>query len=113
MKKIAASLLLERALSAANLRQKILANNIANVDTPGYKRFDIALQEALQQGLDTPLENYIYRQSATSLRVDGNNVDIDQEMTFIAENEAYFNSVASSLIQRMATVRYLINEGRR
>lgn len=48
MKKIAASLLLERALSAANLRQKILANNIANVDTPGYKRFDIALQEALQ-----------------------------------------------------------------
>lgn len=57
MKKIAASLLLERALSAANLRQKILANNIANVDTPGYKRFDIALQEALQQGLDTPLEN--------------------------------------------------------
>lgn len=113
MQKVATSLLLERALAAASLRQKTLANNVANVDTPGFKRFDLAMQAALQQDVSSPLENSIYQQSNTSLRVDGNNVDIEQEMTLVAETEAYFDAVASSLIKQMATMRYLINEGRR
>ncbi len=113
MQKVATSLVLERALAAASVRHKLLAHNVANVDTPGYKRFDIAMQSALQQDASSPLENSIYQQLNTSLRVDGNNVDIEQEMTLVAETEAYFNAVASSLIKQMATVRYLINEGRR
>ncbi|NLW17039.1 MAG: flagellar basal body rod protein FlgB [Firmicutes bacterium] len=112
MNKVATSLLLERALSAATLRQKVLANNVANVDTPGFKRFDLAMGAALRK-LDSPLEDSIYRQDNTSLRLDGNNVDIEQEMTYVAENEAYFNAVATSLSKHLATLRYLITEGRR
>ncbi len=111
--KVATSALLERALAAASLRQKVLANNLANVDTPGFKRFDLAMRAALRQNLDSPLEHSIYRQTGTSLRLDGNNVDVEQEMTYVAENEAYFNTVANSLIKQLATLRYLITEGRR
>lgn len=113
MNKVATSILLERALATAVLRQKVLANNVANVDTPGFKRFDVAMQAALRQDASSPLENSVFRQSGTSLRVDGNNVDIEQEMTLVAETEAYFNAVANSLSKQMATMRYLINEGRR
>lgn len=113
MYKVATSVLLERALAAASLRQKVLANNVANVDTPGFKRFDVAMQAALRQEASSPLESSIQRQSGTSLRLDGNNVDVEQEMTLVAETEAYFNAVANSLIKQMATMRYLINEGRR
>jgi len=111
--KVSTSALLERALAAASLRQKLLANNLANVDTPGYKRFDLAMKAALHQNMNSPLENSIYRQAGTSLRLDGNNVDVEQEMTYVAENEAYFNAVANSLIKQLATLRYLITEGRR
>lgn len=113
MNKVATSVLLERALAAAVLRQKVLANNVANVDTPGFKRFDVAMQAALRQDVGSPLGNSVFRQSGTSLRVDGNNVDIEQEMTLVAETEAYFNAVTNSLSKQMATMRYLINEGRR
>lgn len=113
MPKIVTSQLLGRALSAASLRQKTLANNVANVDTPGFKRFDLAMKAALEQEMNTPLTNFIYRQSHTSLRLDGNNIDIEQEMTAVAETEAYFNAVSSALIKQFSTYRYLINEGRR
>ena len=113
MNEVATSVLLERALSAASLRHKVLASNVANVDTPGYKRFDVAMQAALRQDPGSPLADSIYRQSGTSLRLDGNNVDVEQEMALVAETEAYFNAVANCLIKQMATTRYLISEGRR
>lgn len=113
MNKVATSALLERALAAATLRQKVLANNVANVDTPGFKRFDMAMRSALGQNAGIPLTNSVYQQSHTSLRLDGNNVDIEQEMAFVAENEAYFNAVANSLSKQLATMRHIISEGRR
>lgn len=113
MNEVAASMLLERALAAAVLRQKVLANNVANGDTPGFKRFDVSMRAALKQDIGVPLTDAIYRQSGTSLRLDGNNVDIEQEMTLVAETEAYFNAVANSLSKQLATMRYLISEGRR
>lgn len=113
MLQIPTSALLERALAASALRQKLLANNIANVETPGYKRFDLAMREAMRQDATTPLAGAIYRQSSTSWRLDGNNVDIDSEMASVAANSVYFDAVASSLNQQLATLRYLINEGRR
>lgn len=109
---VATSVLLERALAAASLRQKVLANNVANVDTPGFKRFDVAMRAALERS-GAPLSDSIYSQSHTSLRLDGNNVDIEQEMAMVAETEAYFNAIANSRIKQLATMRMLISEGRR
>ncbi len=113
MNKIATSALLERALAAANVRQKTLAHNVANVDTPGFKRFDLAMRSALEQDAGVPLTKSVYQQSQTSLRLDGNNIDIEQEMTLVAENEAYFNAVANSLSKQLVTMRHIISEGRR
>jgi len=105
--------LLERALNLSSLRQQILANNVANVDTPDYKRFDVSLTEALQAKVKDDPGDYVYRQQNTSLRVDGNNVDIDQEMAQVAKNNLYFDSVATSIGKQLSLLRYLINEGRR
>lgn len=112
MQKIATSSLLEKALSVSSLRQQLLANNIANIDTPAYKRFDVAMKSALEK-FDQPPGQAVYQQTHTSLRLDGNNVDIETEMAYVAETEAYFNALASSLIKQMSTLRYLISEGRR
>lgn len=105
---------LERAMSAAERRQQLIANNIANVDTPGYKRFDISLREAMHpRGIRRPLEHHVRREQHTSLRVDGNNVDIDREMANAASNSLYYNAMSTSLNRQLSLMRYLINEGKR
>ncbi len=104
--------LLERALQLSSLRQQLLANNVANVDTPGYKRFDVSLSEALRSKTLDP-RGHVYQEQRTSLRIDGNNVDIDQEMAQVAENNLYFDSVATNISKQLSMLRYLINEGRR
>lgn len=105
--------LIERAMSLATMRQKLLANNVANVDTPGYKRFDLALREAILAKTDRSTEQAIYQETGSSLRVDGNNVDVEQEMAKVAENSLYFDTLAIALTKQLSTMRYLINEGRR
>lgn len=110
---LSSSELIQRAMSAAMLRQKLLANNIANADTPGYKRFDLALQQAIQATDERSTARSIYQEKGTSLRVDGNNVDIEQEMAAVAENSLYYESLATSLSKQMSSLRYLITEGRR
>lgn len=110
---LSSSELMQRAMSAATLRQKLLASNVANADTPGYKRFDLALRQAIEATPDRTLDQSVYRETGTSLRADGNNVDIEQEMASVAENSLYFESLSSSLGKQMATLRYLISEGRR
>ena len=87
---------LDKAADASWKRETVLANNIANVDTPGYKRKDLDFEGVLKQelgrckhtSLDTKIENLhmdhlnpsVYTDlSNYSYRLDGNNVDIDNE----------------------------------
>jgi len=92
-------------------RQKLVASNIANVDTPGYTAKDIDFQFeylSLTQGsppnvIDTP---------GLKARSDGNNVDMDREARLLAENAIRFN-VASNLIRaRMRLIKSAISEGK-
>lgn len=122
---------LEQALSASSLRQKVISNNIANVNTPGYKKsevlFEDMLQSALsgnkmpmlqtnerhlplkQSGFPTPKINNI---SNTSIRMDGNNVDIDGEMAELAKNNIYYNAVVQQLGSYFSGIKTAIKEGR-
>ncbi len=120
--------LLEKSLSASWARNEVIADNIANVDTPDYKRKDVSFEDSLRsamegnlQGItmdkrhipinssnidDVPVEvteNY----SNTSMRLDGNNVDIDAEMAAMAKNTIQYNSLVQSLnasFRRLQTV---------
>ncbi|MDN5344424.1 MAG: flagellar basal-body rod protein FlgB [Clostridia bacterium] len=123
---------LEKSLDTAALRQRTIAHNIANVNTPGFKRSEVSFEDQLRQalgleaglsldrtnpyhlpvgGLDiTPRVN---QDNSTTMRQDGNNVDIDVEMVNLAQNSLNFNFATQQLNSRLAMLRYVINEGRR
>jgi flagellar basal-body rod protein FlgB len=94
---------LERAMSGAAARQKALADNIANANTPGYKRSDVdfhsALAKAVEGGADgRQLESLTFSPTtddSSSSRADGNNVDMDAEMANLSENTLDYQSIVA------------------
>ena len=128
--------LLSRSLDALALRQRGTANNVANVDTPGFKtaevRFENVLQRALRQdtggvqlamartdsqhmllgGAEASLRPEVVQQDAMSLRNDENNVDIEQQMALLAETNLRFSAVSESLSRRFAMQRMIASDGR-
>lgn len=110
---------LNRAADASWKRNEAIANNIANVDTPGYKRQDVEFDTILQRemrdsryvstdakvaNLDlSRLEGKQYTDSAAfSYRMDGNNVDIDTENTYLASNQIKYNALMTSVNQEFS-----------
>lgn len=103
--------LLERTLDAASLRQKVIANNVANVDTPYFKRSDVRFEELLQNEMGQqmgfvgkrtdPRHFYIGNGNKTMPTVETdrssvmnnnlNNVDIDAEMALLAKNQLRYD----------------------
>jgi flagellar basal-body rod protein FlgB len=103
---------LDQYMTLVSVRQKLVASNVANADTPGYKTQDIdfesELANASKAGGASPLVNTV-----PGLRVknDGNNVDLDREARLLAENALRF-SVASNLLRsQLKTVRMAIQGG--
>jgi flagellar basal-body rod protein FlgB len=87
---------LEQYMDLVSMRQKLVASNIANADTPGYKTQDLDFQASFQAALkgDAPRAVEV---SGLAVRNDGNNVDLDREARSLAENALRF-SIASNLM---------------
>jgi flagellar basal-body rod protein FlgB len=85
----------ERYMNLLSARQKLVASNIANADTPGYKTKDVDFQTELanQLGNQGPIATEV---SGLKTKNDGNNVDMDRESRLLAENSLRF-AVASSM----------------
>lgn len=104
---------LEQALAGATLRQRAIANNIANANTAGYKRTDVDFHSALAQALDAPdaadrLKNISFStqtDSASSTRADGNNVDIDTEMANLSQNSLEYQSLVTVARARLTMLQ--------
>jgi flagellar basal-body rod protein FlgB len=104
---------LEVAIKGTEARQSVLANNLANVNTPNFKRSDVSFQSALASALgsangDTSVvDNTAFTTStdaATSMRADGNNVDVDVESANLAKNQLLFDSVMAIDSKRLHTM---------
>jgi flagellar basal-body rod protein FlgB len=106
-------------------RQKALADNIANVDTPGYTRKEVSFEGALtdilqQDGLHPHAEIAAIRRVVADVRedvssprrADGNNVDIEREMVTLAKNSLQYEATAQFLSERIKGLRNAIKEGR-
>jgi flagellar basal-body rod protein FlgB len=101
---------IEQYMNLVSARQKLVASNIANVDTPGYQTKDIDFQSELQSQLSGSKPNVV---EVAGLRTknDGNNVDMDREARLLAENALRF-SVASQLAHsEVNSIRTAIQEG--
>ncbi|MDA8441509.1 MAG: flagellar basal body rod protein FlgB [Peptococcaceae bacterium] len=121
---------LQNGLHAASLRQNVIANNLSNLDTPGFKassvQFENILAQSLDQGANLPLLTNapnqfgtpasdavtpeITQNNTTSLRPDGNNVDIDQQMTDLAKNNLYNDSLTAQISAQLGILRMVISE---
>lgn len=106
--------LLDNAMDVSWQRETIIANNIANDDTPGYKRHDIEFASVLKDALfatnaksldkaveaikDEELEGIEYTDYENfSYRLDGNNVDMDTENVELASEQLRYNALSTSL----------------
>jgi flagellar basal-body rod protein FlgB len=126
---------LEKALDASWLRNEAISQNIANIDTPLYKKKTVAFEEYLNEALDgngiegirTDKRHIPIGQknldevdiklsednSQTSMRIDGNNVDIDSEMAEMAKNTIKYNTLIQSLSTEFKRAKYVISEGKK
>ncbi|MCL6626445.1 flagellar basal body rod protein FlgB [Alicyclobacillus shizuokensis] len=118
--------LLQNALAASDLRQSVYANNIANVDTPGYKRQDVSFESMLQQqlastdgsGLTTDelnqlvsVQPQLVTDTSTEVQNNGNNVDVDAEMSELAANQIRYNALVQDVDLRILRLREAIQGG--
>ncbi len=111
---------LEKAADASWTRNDILANNIANVDTPGYKRKDVQFETYLSNAvagtdsLDETISNIDLNelncttytdQVNLSYRFDGNNVDINTENVELAKNQLKYYTLMNSMTQEFSRLK--------
>ena len=111
---------LSRGMQAATMRHEVISDNIANVNTPKFKRSYVTFEDLLakelhlddEQGkldvvrthdrhmpipMRTKAHAVIEKDDTTTMRVDHNNVDIDTEMANMAKNQLYYNTMATQL----------------
>ena len=128
--------LASRSLDMRSRRHELLISNIANADTPGYKAFDMLVEEALarqdqQEGrlvlqkthsthlpsrssLGDGLNPQVVRQTEPSaLRGDGNTVDMERQMSALAANELLYKASAQVLSKKFQSLRNVIQGGKR
>src|ERR1700722_967828 len=103
---------IERYMNLVSARQKLVASNIANVDTPGYKTKDIDFHSELSNMFDNSQEPNPVEVSGLKTKNDGNNVDMDREARLLSENALRF-AVATNLARsELQTLKSAIEEGK-
>ena len=105
---------IERYMNLVSARQKLVASNIANADTPGYQTKDIDFRAEFERQLSGSGQDSgptVVEISGLKTKNDGNNVDMDREARMLAENDLRF-TVASNLVRsEISTLRLAIDGG--
>ncbi|HKW98375.1 MAG TPA: flagellar basal body protein [Bryobacteraceae bacterium] len=101
---------LEQYMDLLGARQKLVASNIANADTPGYKTKDIDFQTEFLNAAAGIAPQTVEARGLTT-RNDGNNVSVDREARLLAENDLRFSIASNLLRDQIRVVREAINGG--
>lgn len=124
--------LLNYALNGLWLRNKVINHNMSNANTPNYKKLTVNFEDSLKKALynnnlsiNTTHEKHISNLNTIdknkptvtvnkgySYRIDGNNVNIDEESANLAKNGIMYNAVANQVIREFDKLKTVINEGR-
>lgn len=105
---------LETFLSLTNRRQTVIAGNMANIDTPGYRTQDLNFQQEFKKAMNSAAgsaTNGVASRSVTGLneRPDGNNVDLDRESLLLSETQLQYQLGTQLLKQRFHQLLTAIN----
>ncbi|MDI6826908.1 MAG: flagellar basal body rod protein FlgB [Armatimonadota bacterium] len=118
------TMVLAKCLDACSLRQRVIANNIANVETPGFTRSEVAFESHLKEALEAGSEESavsriedvhpeIIQDSLSPARPNGNNVSIEKEMADMTKNSIQYEALVQLMNLKAAMIRIAMNEGRR
>lgn len=112
---------LEKSLDATWLRNEVISHNIANADTPGYKRQEVQFEEFLNSEMkNSRISNgksriqgsgdikVVEENKNYSYRLDGNNVDIEREMALLAANSIKYNTLIQRINGQFSKLRTVI-----
>ncbi|SDL74284.1 flagellar basal body rod protein FlgB [Sediminibacillus halophilus] len=121
---------LEKSLDYASLKNQTISNNIANADTPGYKAQQVAFKDVLNSemnsgfqtkrtdarhidfGSNTAQQSFrIVSNTNTTYNHNGNNVDIDKEMSELAKNQIYYQGLVDRLNGKFSSLQTVIKGG--
>lgn len=102
---------LEHYMDLLGKRQQLVAANIANADTPGYKTKDIDFQFEFMSQMKGCSPNTI-EASGLPVKNDGNNVSLDREARLLAENALRFQVASQLMKSQIRAVRSAISEGK-
>ena len=102
---------IERYMDLLSARQKLVASNIANVDTPGYKAKDIDFQFEFLSMAQGGNPNVVDAQGLV-VKNDGNNVSMDREARLLAENALRFNLASTLMKFQLKMINSAIQEGK-
>ncbi len=111
------TLLLARYMDLLTSRQRLVATNIANADTPGYRARDIDFGREMARAFDQPGADplppiAVHEVEGLRVKNDGNNVDLDRELQLLADTGIRFNLAAQMLRGNIQSVKTAIREGR-
>jgi len=115
--------LLQRLLTATELRSRVISSNLANQSTPGYTRNEVQFEALLREAMDSrrpedlvdalaDLEPEVRPDRSTAARPDGNNVTLELEMNALRENRLLYEAYAAMLRGRFQLLEAAISEGR-
>ena len=102
---------LEHYMDLLSARQKVVASNIANVDTPGYRTKDVNFQAELQAA-QSSLSPNVSEIGGLPVKNDGNDVNLDREARLLSENAMRFNLASNLIRSQLATIKEAIQEGK-
>ncbi|QCR31792.1 flagellar basal body rod protein FlgB [Lysinibacillus sp. SGAir0095] len=120
---------LENGLNYASLKNKTIAQNIANVDTPNYKAKNVSFEKMLSDAKNTTISakrtdarHYdfqiqqstpgVYSYENFNYRSNGNGVDMDAEQASLAENTIYYNALIERISSKFNSLNTVIKGGR-
>ena len=120
---------LEKSLAYSSAKNRTIANNIANVDTPNFKAEKVEFKNVLTDVVNGKIENkrthskhfsfqenvdqpyVIKRNKNTMYNHNGNNVDVDQEMAELAKNQIYYQAVVDRLNGKFSNIEKVLRGG--
>lgn len=127
---------LPRAMTAASMRQEVISDNLANVNTPNFRKKNVEFEDVLAREIygekvpegelqmvrthdkHLPFKPHnvhavprVVEDNSTIMRVDDNNVDVDIEMATLAKNQIYYNALATELGGYVSKMRNAITSG--
>lgn len=109
--------LLSKLLDVTAIRHKVLAQNVANVNTPGYRKLSVSFDETLAARMERDndhrsvrtLQPVIHEDNSTPPRFDGNTVDIDREMMRLSKNTLFNNALLQIVSTKSGMMRRAIS----